>query len=96
MPTYEYKCKRCGYKFEAFQSIVAEPVKKCLRCKDGDVEKLISAGAGLIFKGAGFYETDYKKKSGNNGSKYHGKKVELGKEKDPKSKTVETAVNAEK
>lgn len=96
MPTYEYKCKRCSYKFEAFQSIVADPVKKCPRCKDGDVQRLISGGAGLIFKGAGFYETDYKKKSGDNGSKYHGKKVETGKEKDAVSKTVDAAVNVEK
>ena len=62
MPTYDYKCKFCGYKFEAFQSIVSEPLKTCPKCR-GPVERLISPGAGLIFKGSGFYITDYKHKS---------------------------------
>lgn len=94
MPTYEYKCKRCSYDFEAFQSIVAEPIKKCPRCKDGEVVRLIFGGAGLIFKGTGFYETDYKKKSGGNGNKYHGKKVETSKDRKTEKKTAETAVNS--
>ena len=70
MPTYEYKCKRCSYQFEAFQSILSDPIKKCPRCNEGKVERLISAGAGLIFKGSGFYETDYKKKSNGSKNKY--------------------------
>jgi len=70
MPTYDYKCKRCGFKFEAFQSILAEPIKSCPRCLDGAVERIISGGGGLIFKGSGFYETDYKKKSEGNGRKH--------------------------
>ena len=70
MPTYEYKCKRCRYEFETFQAISSEPIKKCPRCK-GEVVRLISGGSGLIFKGSGFYETDYKKKSGGNGHKPH-------------------------
>ena len=61
MPTYEYKCTKCGQIFEAFQKMSDAPVKKCPKC-DGPVEKMISGGAGLIFKGSGFYETDYKKK----------------------------------
>ncbi len=68
MPTYEYECTKCGHLFEVFQSITAEPVKKCPKCK-GKVRKLISPGIGLIFKGSGFYITDYKnseaKKSDN-------------------------------
>jgi putative FmdB family regulatory protein len=68
MPTYEYKCKRCNYRFEEFQSILAEPLKVCPRCQ-GQLERLISAGAGVIFKGNGFYITDYKKKSDGNGNK---------------------------
>jgi len=59
MPTYEYECTKCGHLFEVFQSITAEPVKKCPKCK-GKVRKLISPGIGLIFKGSGFYITDYK------------------------------------
>ena len=60
MPTYEYKCKKCKKVFEAFQSMKDAPLKKCKFCQ-GAVERLISAGAGLIFKGSGFYITDYKK-----------------------------------
>ncbi len=69
MPTYDYKCKRCGFRFEAFQSILAEAIKNCPRCVDGVVERLISGGGGLIFKGSGFYETDYKRKTDGNGRK---------------------------
>lgn len=61
MPTYEYHCKNCGYTFEEFQSIVSEPLQKCPKCK-GSVERIISGGSGLIFKGSGFYITDYKNK----------------------------------
>ena len=49
MPTYEYRCKKCGYEFEKFQQITAEPLKKCPEC-GGHVERLISGGAGIIFK----------------------------------------------
>lgn len=59
MPTYEYECKKCHYHFEKFQSITAKPDKKCPQC-GGNVERLISAGAGFIFKGSGFYITDYR------------------------------------
>ncbi len=59
MPTYEYKCKKCGYVFELFQTMSAEPVKTCPKCK-GEVKRLIGPGSGPIFKGTGFYQTDYK------------------------------------
>ena len=62
MPTYEYKCKKCGDVFEVFHSMSSEPVKKCPKC-GGDVKKLIGSGAGTIFKGTGFYHTDYKNKA---------------------------------
>ena len=58
MPTYEYKCQDCGYKFESFQGIKDEPLEKCPKC-NGKVQLLISGGAGIIFKGSGFYATDY-------------------------------------
>ncbi len=61
MPTYDYKCKSCGKAFEAFQSISEKPLAECLHC-GGKVERLISGGTGLIFKGSGFYITDYKDK----------------------------------
>ena len=58
MPTYEYKCKSCGYTFEKFQSIKDKPLRKCPKC-GRKVERLISSGGGVIFKGSGFYATDY-------------------------------------
>lgn len=61
MPTYEYRCLKCKKTFEKFQPMTADPLKKCVHCK-GKVERLIGGGAGLIFKGTGFYCTDYKKK----------------------------------
>lgn len=64
MPTYEYECKKCGHRFDVFQRIVDPPVKNCPRCKKRScVEQIISGGSGLIFKGSGFYITDYKKNS---------------------------------
>ncbi|MBM4049257.1 MAG: zinc ribbon domain-containing protein [Planctomycetes bacterium] len=64
MPTYEYQCKRCGHRFSEFQRIVDPPIKDCPKCKKKDcVEQIISGGSGLIFKGSGFYITDYARKS---------------------------------
>jgi putative FmdB family regulatory protein len=61
MPTYEYQCDSCGAKFEEFQRMTAAPLKTCPKCKkSGKVHRLISAGAGFIFKGSGFYATDYR------------------------------------
>ena len=67
MPTYEYVCEKCGHEFETFQSISAEPLKNCPQdlCAQkkwgrGRVKKKISSGAGLLFKGSGFYITDYR------------------------------------
>jgi putative FmdB family regulatory protein len=63
MPTYEYKCEACGYEFERFQSMTADRVKRCPECGKAKVRRLIGTGAGLIFKGSGFYITDYRDKS---------------------------------
>ena len=62
MPTYEYECKDCGKLYELFQSITAKAIKKCKFC-GGKVQRLIGSGGGIIFKGSGFYATDYKKNS---------------------------------
>jgi putative FmdB family regulatory protein len=62
MPTYEYQCKKCGYTFEEFQSMTDPPLKRCPRCK-GKLQRLLGAGAGIIFKGSGFHETDYRSRS---------------------------------
>ena len=61
MPTYEYECLKCGEVFEVFQSIKDKPLKKHSEC-GGRLKKLISSGVGIIFKGSGFYATDYKKR----------------------------------
>ena len=63
MPTYDYECEKCGHVFEVFHSMSQTPEIKCEEC-GGATRKLIGAGAGIIFKGSGFYETDYKRKSG--------------------------------
>lgn len=59
MPTYEYECQKCNHRFEQFQSIKDEPLKRCPECK-GKVKRLVGTGAGVIFKGSGFYQTDYR------------------------------------
>ncbi len=62
MPTYEYECEGCGHAFEEFQSMSAAALKNCPKCHEDKLQRLIGAGAGIIFKGSGFYETDYKRK----------------------------------
>ena len=62
MPTYDYVCPKCGHAFELVQSMNDAPLKKCPKCKKAGVKRLIGEGAGLIFKGTGFYITDYKNK----------------------------------
>ncbi|HLX63775.1 MAG TPA: zinc ribbon domain-containing protein [Planctomycetota bacterium] len=64
MPTYEYACTSCGNEFERFESIKAKPDKFCPKCNKKKAERLISGGGGFIFKGSGFYLTDYKKHPG--------------------------------
>ncbi len=61
MPTYDYECLKCSHSFEAFQKMTDKPLKKCPEC-GGKVKRLIGAGAGVIFKGSGFYATDYRSK----------------------------------
>jgi len=63
VPTYEYTCDNCGYEFERFQSIKAGPLRVCPKCGRSRLKRLIGAGAGVIFKGSGFYQTDYRSES---------------------------------
>jgi putative FmdB family regulatory protein len=67
MPTYEYECKKCG-RFEKFQRITDEKLKRCPTCK-GVVKRMLGSGAGIIFKGTGFYQTDYRSDSYRKGAK---------------------------
>ena len=63
MPTYEYECSDCGYKFEEMQSFSDEPLMKCPKCEKKKLHRLFSGGVGFIFKGSGFYCNDYKGKN---------------------------------
>ncbi len=63
MPTYEYECEACGHKFEKFQSITARPLRKCPACEARKLQRLIGVGGGVLFKGPGFYQTDYRSES---------------------------------
>ena len=68
MPTYDYKCDACGHTFEKFQPITARPIRKCPKCGQLKVKRLIGTGAGVIFRGSGFYETDYRSDSYRKGA----------------------------
>jgi putative FmdB family regulatory protein len=62
MPTYEYACRKCGHRFEKFQPMNDEPLVKCPKCGRAALKRLVGRGGGLIFKGSGFYSTDYRAK----------------------------------
>jgi putative FmdB family regulatory protein len=87
MPTYEYRCTECGHDFEEFQSITAEPLEICPRCGQTTIKRLLGGAGGMIFKGSGFYGTDYRKKDGKekSSSSPPKKKDEKGSMKDTSS-----------
>ncbi len=87
MPTYEYECNACGHKFEEFQSMTDKPLRKCPECRKLKLQRLIGTGAGIIFKGSGFYETDYKRKGGSSSSSSESKPAETKTESKSESKT---------
>ena len=62
MPTYQYECSACSHSFDVLQSITDSRLKKCPECGKNKLQRLIGAGVGIVFKGSGFYATDYKKK----------------------------------
>jgi len=68
MPTYDYECQACKHTFERFQSITGPAVRKCPVCGKVKVKRLIGAGAGIIFKGSGFHQTDYRSESYRKGA----------------------------
>ena len=63
MPTYEYECEACGHRFDEFQSFKDEPLKTCPKCHQDRLRRLFGTGAAILFKGSGFYETDYRSES---------------------------------
>lgn len=84
MPTYDYKCENCGHTFEQFQSITAGTLRKCPKCGKNALNRLIGTGAGIIFKGSGFYQTDYRSENYKQAQK---KETDSGKEKKEEKKT---------
>ena len=80
MPTYDYKCLSCDHSFELFQSMSEDPVTKCYKC-NGKLKRLIGAGTGPIFKGSGFYQTDYKNSAVKSNTNTNSTKKEETKEK---------------
>ena len=79
MPTYDYQCKNCHHTWELFQSIKAAPVKKCPECGKNQAQRVIGPGAGIIFKGSGFYITDYRSDSYKKAAAAEGKSSESAK-----------------
>src|ERR1700730_4370732 len=69
MPTYDYECDGCGHKFEEFQSMMDKVLKKCPACKKPKLRRLLGTGAAIIFKGSGFYQTDYRSESYKSGAR---------------------------
>ncbi|MGA3065248.1 MAG: FmdB family zinc ribbon protein [Tepidisphaeraceae bacterium] len=97
MPTYEYKCGACGNEFEKYQSITSSPIRKCPKCGKSRVKRLIGTGAGVIFKGAGFYQTDYRSESYKTGAKNDGgggETAKTGGESKPATETAKPAAAA--
>lgn len=68
MPTYDYECDACGHEFELFQQISEDPKKKCPECKKNKLVRLFGTGAAIVFKGSGFYQTDYRSDSYKKGA----------------------------
>ncbi|MEM9064681.1 MAG: zinc ribbon domain-containing protein [Planctomycetota bacterium] len=87
MPTYDYRCNGCGHEFELFQSMKDKPKRKCPECGQLKLERLIGTGGAVIFKGGGFYETDYRSESYKKGAEKDKKATESKGESKSDSKT---------
>jgi len=86
MPTYDYRCSHCGHELELFQSISESPKRKCPECGTLKLRRVIGPGAGIIFKGSGFYQTDYRSESYKKGAEAEKKAREDAPKPDAKSK----------
>ena len=94
MPTYQYECDSCGHSFEHYQSMLDKKLKKCPQCDELKLCRLIGAGTGVIFKGSGFYETDYKNKPAPSGASSQDKAKR--EEKTDTAKEASTTTNSDK
>ena len=86
MPTYDYECDHCGHEFELFQSIMEPVVRKCPACKKPKLQRLFGTGAAIVFKGSGFYQTDYRSESYKKGAKAETKSSDSGSDGSKSSK----------
>ena len=91
MPTYEYECQACGHTFELYQQITAKPVRICPACGKSALKRLIGAGAGLLFRGSGFYQTDYRSANYKKAAKGESKPAGTKESKDSKAGKSEGA-----
>lgn len=96
MPTYDYRCDNCDHELEVFQSITAKPLRKCPDCGKLKLKRLIGTGAGLIFKGSGFYETDYRSDSYKKGAESDKPKTDTPKTDSKKETKSETKKETKK
>lgn len=94
MPTYDYKCDKCEHEWELFQSITADPVKSCPECKSRKARRVIGPGAGILFKGSGFYQTDYRSDSYKKGAEAD-KKAQSTAKSESKSETKSESKNSD-
>ena len=83
MPTYDYRCESCGHEFETLQRMTAEPLKTCPECNKDSLKRLLGTGAGFLFKGSGFYQTDYRSNSYKQGQSKENKKPSENKSTEP-------------
>ncbi len=85
MPTYDYECDACSHAYEVYQSITAKPLKKCPACGKPKLRRLIGAGGGVIFKGSGFYQTDYRSDSYKKAAEAESKPADSDKKSETKA-----------
>lgn len=98
MPTYDYECSACGHAFEEFQGINDDVLKKCPECKKNKLQRLFGTGAAIVFKGSGFYQTDYRSENYKKAAKADSKKSDgesSGTKSDKKSKSDAKPAKAE-
>jgi len=91
MPTYDYECDACQHAFEEFQSMMDKPLKKCPKCRKSKLRRLIGTGAAIIFKGSGFYQTDYRSESYKSAAKADEAKPAEAAKDAPKTDTTKSA-----
>ncbi|SMP46505.1 putative regulatory protein, FmdB family [Neorhodopirellula lusitana] len=89
MPTYDYLCEACGHELEIFQGIKEDPIKKCPECKKNKLKRQFGTGAAIVFKGSGFYQTDYRSDSYKKGAQAD-KKASEPKKNSSKSKSSDS------